>query len=115
MDTLTIKQTVADYFRVPESYLDRNTRERDIVIVRQIAHYFAANYNNCSLTSIGELIGSRDHATVINSRKTINNLLDTHYKLNDYPLQCIIDEIKRKLEIKDSVPYPVEKFTIYEH
>lgn len=112
METLTIKRTVADYFRMPESQLDLQTRRRDVVIVRQIAHYFAAYHNNCSLSRIGELIGSRDHATVINSVKVINNLLDTKYRLDGKLLYNIMFEIREKLEKSEGTLFPVEKFTI---
>lgn len=60
--------------------LQSKTRKREIVEARQICHWMIKNkvcYNRLSLDAIGQMIGGRDHATVLHSVKTINNLIET--------------------------------------
>jgi len=62
--------------------------------MRQICHYFARALTFRSVASIGELIGNKDHATVLHSIKTVirdseNNKL---YKLNILELESIFNQ-----------------------
>jgi hypothetical protein len=72
-----IKKTICLYFNINEEDVDKKTRKRKIVVPRQIAHYIALLNTKHSLTDIGKEIGNKNHATVLNSKKTINNLIDT--------------------------------------
>jgi hypothetical protein len=58
------------------------TRKREICTARQIIMYFCKMYKVGSLEKIGGYLG-KDHATVLNSCKTINNLLDTDKSFRD--------------------------------
>lgn len=62
---------------IPPETIKSLTRKREIVVARQICMYMAKNYRTDSLATIGEFYGKKDHATVLHSCKTINNLIDT--------------------------------------
>ncbi|TWP22566.1 chromosomal replication initiator protein DnaA [Apibacter muscae] len=87
-----IQKLVCDYFKVPIDLLQSKTRKRDIVQARQIAMYFAKKYTNASLTSIGNQIGKRDHATVLHACKTVDNLFETDRMFKTY-----VDDLNKKL------------------
>lgn len=53
------------------------SRKREIVTVRQMAHFKAYRETKFNLSAIGSYFGNKDHCTVIYSCKTIQNLLDT--------------------------------------
>ncbi|MBN2668329.1 MAG: chromosomal replication initiator protein DnaA [Bacteroidales bacterium] len=89
-----IQKVVCDYFDMPVDVLKSKTRKREIVQARQIAMYFAKTMTKSSLTSIGSQIGGKDHATVLHSCKTVNNLLETDKRFKLY-----IDEIEKKLKL----------------
>lgn len=89
--TQIIKAAVAEYFGCDVRLLDLNTRERKIVIMRQIAYWLAVKYKLGSLGEIGKAIGKKDHATVIHSIKAINNCLDTGWRYNEVKLNEIIN------------------------
>jgi chromosomal replication initiator protein len=74
---LEIKKIVAHYYDLPLFNLDLRTRKRQIAEPRQIAHYFSRKYTRESLSSIGKMIGGVDHATVLHSERTVQNLIDT--------------------------------------
>lgn len=73
-----IRSIVSRYFSIPIYNLDLNTHKQEIVAPRQIAHYLAKIHTPESLANIGKAIGNKDHATVLHSSKTVNNLIDTN-------------------------------------
>ena len=89
-----IQKVVCDYFDMQVDTLKSKTRKREIVQARQIAMYFAKTMTKTSLTSIGSQIGGKDHATVLHSCKTVNNLLETDKRFKTY-----ISEIEKKLKL----------------
>lgn len=58
------------------SLVKAKSRKREVVITRQLVAFYCKGCCGLSLKSIGELIGNRDHTTVIHSVNTIQNLLD---------------------------------------
>jgi chromosomal replication initiator protein len=69
-----------------------NSRKREIVQARQIAMYFAKKYTKDSLTNIGNVIGKRNHATVLHACKTVQDLIET-----DKNFRRTIEEIENQL------------------
>jgi chromosomal replication initiation ATPase DnaA len=53
-------------------------RKRESVTARQISMTLSKQFTTKSLQAIGDEHGGRDHATVLNACKMINNLLDTN-------------------------------------
>jgi len=78
-----IKLIAFEYFNITLIQGDSKSRKREIVQARQIAMTIAKEISDeygyhWSLASIGWNIGNKDHATVLHSRKTVNNLCDTN-------------------------------------
>lgn len=72
-----IRKVICNYFNLNYNDIDINTRKREICEPRQIEHTMMKVYTKASLSEIGVLGGEKDHASVLHSKKTINNLLDT--------------------------------------
>lgn len=90
-----IQKTVSEYFKIPVDQLKDKTRKKEIVMARQIAMFFAKEYTNHSLKSIGEHFGGRDHSTVIHAVQAVNDFYDT-----DASFKKSVDELKKKLKLK---------------
>jgi chromosomal replication initiator protein len=77
-----IQKVVCKYFNVPYDIIYKRTNKRSVVQYRQIVHFFAIKLSGLSLAKIGEMTGGFDHATCMNSRKTVQNWIDTdrHFK-----------------------------------
>ena len=69
-------------------------RQRYIVEVRQIYHYFLKKYTSYNLTAIG-MFTNRDHATVLHSIKNVNNLKETEEEF-----RLLVKQIREKIENK---------------
>ena len=71
-------KTVCEYFNITRDMLLSKTRKRQIVQARQIAMYECRNLiQNCSLNTIGAELGGKDHATVLHSCSTVQDLMST--------------------------------------
>jgi chromosomal replication initiator protein len=90
-----IQKFVSDYFNVTVESLKAKTRKREIVVARQVAMYFAKEYTNLSLKSIGYHFGNRDHSTVIHALTSVSDLMDTDRKFN-----ATMQELTKKLKLK---------------
>lgn len=58
--------------------LKGKSRERRIVIPRQVFCWLAAKYSNESLVQIGKFLGSKHHTTIMHSIKQVNDKIDIH-------------------------------------
>jgi len=65
---------VAQYFNLNEKAIKAKTRKREVVTARHFAMYYLKSLTNMSLTSIGQLFGGKDHATVLYASKVVNDL-----------------------------------------
>ena len=79
-----VMQSVCDYFNITKEILLSRTRKRQIVQARQIAMYLCRNRINCSLSTIGNEIGGKDHATVLHACSTVNDLIETDKLFRQY-------------------------------
>ena len=70
----------------------RFVRRNDIAKPRQIAMYLCKNLTNQPLDTIGQLLGGRDHSTIIHGIKKITE----EYKTNE-TLRNTVDTIKKKI------------------
>jgi chromosomal replication initiator protein len=89
-----IQKVVCDYFDMNVDVLQSKTRKREIVQARQIAMFFSKNLTSSSLSTIGSVIGGKDHATVLHAYKTVNNLAETNKEFKSY-----ITDIEKKLKV----------------
>ena len=73
-----ITKTVCEYFNITRDMLLSKSRKRQIVQARQIAMYECRNLiQNCSLSTIGQELGGKDHATVLHACNTVQDLMST--------------------------------------
>jgi len=66
---------VCDNTGLTPDEINQKCREPKIVNARQICHYIAFRKTKSSLVGIGAYFGNKKHATVLNSIKTVENLL----------------------------------------
>ena len=66
-----ILSTVSEHMNVSINEIQSAKRSKDIAIARQTVMYLCRNMTDKSLQSIGEFVGGKDHATVYNGIKRI--------------------------------------------
>ena len=88
-----IIQTVAEHYGITMADIAGNKRNNEIVIPRQIAMYLCRKMTDASLKKIGNLLGKRDHTTIING----HNKIEAELKLNNSTLKNNIDIIMKKI------------------
>ena len=94
-----ISNAVSSYYRISIEDILGKRKKKNIALARQIAMYFAKKYTQCSLKTIGSLIGGRDHSTVVYAINNIENLMKTHKDIKRV-INCLKDEIERISDIK---------------
>ena len=96
---------------IPAEKILGKRRDKEIASARHIFCYLGRSHTNSSLLGIGGFLG-KDHTTVINSIKVVNDMIDTDYEVfvnmvnecNNY----ITREFKQDYEMKVFLPYGVE-------
>jgi len=69
---------VAGYYQVDLADLTGRSRNRDIVLPRQMAMYLLREETNASLPQIGEVLGGRDHTTVMYAHEKMTQEIETN-------------------------------------
>lgn len=92
----TIVKIVCEEYLIEPKILMSKTRKREIVFPRQTCHYLAKKHTKFSLAEIGKHIGYKDHATVINSIKTVENLVETCHHSQEM-IELIDKRLKNEL------------------
>ena len=88
-----IRDTVCDYFKLSVDAISTKSRKLEVVQARQIAMYLSKNLTKNSLSTIGNYIGNRDHATVLHACKKVMDLMAT-----DNHFRCNVEEIEERLK-----------------
>ena len=70
-----ILETVCNHFGVSQQNVFSKSRKRQLVQVRQISMYLAQKYTKMPASRIGQLIGGRDHSTVLHSCSAVEQRL----------------------------------------
>ena len=70
-----ILEKVCSHYNVTQQQVFSRSRKRDYVLVRQISMYLAQKYTKMPASRIGQLIGGRDHSTVVHSCSAIEERL----------------------------------------
>lgn len=83
---------VADFYSLTPSQLTGKIRIARISMARHIAMYLIRDLLDAPFSKIGEAFGGKDHATVINGVKKVENSLKT-----DPDMAIAISELKRRL------------------
>jgi chromosomal replication initiator protein len=76
-----IIQTVATSFGISKEQMMGRGRTRQIALPRQIAMYLLREEAHFSLPQVGEIIGGRDHTTVMYACDKVADLLETDHRL----------------------------------
>jgi len=82
-----VLDAVSKAFGVSNDRLLGRERTREVALPRQIAMYLLREESGVSLPQIGEIIGGRDHTTVIYACDKVNNLMETDARLRRQILQ----------------------------
>jgi len=92
-----VQSVVCEYFGITIEDMLASTRKRNIVQARQIAMYLSRNLiSSCSLSTIGQQIGGKDHATVLHACNTVSDLISTDKVFRKY-----VSDIEGKLRPSD--------------
>ncbi len=86
---------VCAHYDIVESAIHTKTRKREIVQVRQVAMYLAKKHTESSSSKIGQLIGNKDHATVLHACKIVKDQVEV-----DKSFKSEIEEIESTLRSK---------------
>lgn len=78
-----IQKTVAEYFKIRTSDLSSKGRHQAITRPRQIAMTLARELTSHSYPEIGSFFGGRDHTTVINACKRVEELRESDPKFGE--------------------------------
>lgn len=89
-----IRDIVCDYFSLSVDAISTRSRKREVVQARQIAMYLSKQHTQSSLSSIGSLIGQRDHATVLHACKIVTDLMEI-----DKNFRFSVKEIEERLKV----------------
>ena len=88
-----IQEKVCGFYDMDPKLLQAKTRKREIVQARQISMYLSKKYTDYSLSRIGDILGRKDHATVLHACKTISEQLEI-----DKALRANVLEIEESLK-----------------
>lgn len=88
-----VLSTICNYFDIKLSDLNGPKRQKGLVLPRHIAMHILAEDLELTVEKIGEILGGRDHTTVMHGRDKINKLLRA-----DREVQRTIIELKQKLQ-----------------
>ncbi len=78
-----IQKTVAEYFKLKVTDLCSKARKQTITRPRQVAMALARELTTHSYPEIGHAFGGRDHTTVINACKRVDELKSCNIKFNE--------------------------------
>jgi chromosomal replication initiator protein len=76
-----VLNAVSRTFGVSEERLLGRERTREVALPRQIAMYLMREEGGVSLPQIGDIIGGRDHTTVLYACDKVNDLMETDDRL----------------------------------
>lgn len=87
-----IIDTVASYYALSPEEITGKRRDKKTALARQVAMYLIREQNHCRLAEIGDILGGRDHTTILHGCEKIST------KINSDPqLSKSIEEIRHQL------------------
>ncbi|MBR1415630.1 MAG: chromosomal replication initiator protein DnaA [Prevotella sp.] len=90
-----ILEKVCKHFGVTQQNVFSKSRKREFVQVRQISMYLAQKYTRMPASRIGQLIGGRDHSTVLHSCSAVEQRLKV-----DKAFEEELNSIERSFKLK---------------
>lgn len=95
LDSKQILNTVCTYFSLNQKDLMGPRRQKELVLPRHIAMYLLSEELSMTVEKIGDLMGGRDHTTVMHGRDRIKKLIN-----QDSSIQRILLEIKQSFSTR---------------
>ena len=90
-----ILEKVCGHYNVSQQHVFSKSRKRDYVLVRQVSMYLAQKYTKMPASRIGQLIGGRDHSTVLHSCTTVEQRLKV-----DKAFSAEVNSIENSFKLK---------------
>ena len=87
-----IIEVVSEHFHISVDQMISKNRSRDIAKPRQIAMYLCKNMTSSPLDAIGQLLGGRDHSTIIHGIRSVTDEYESNESTRD-----LIETIKKKI------------------
>ncbi len=91
-----IAAAVAKHFEISLSALKGDCRQRNLVLARGVAVHLSRQLTSASFATIGELLGKRDHTTILHSARKIAEHID-----QDGLLRQHVEELRRELSVSE--------------
>ena len=90
-----IVETVCEHFHVSTTAVGSQSRKREHVTARQVAMYLAQKHTKMPAARIGQLVGNRDHSTVIHSCAKVEKRITADAAFNSE-----VAEIEKQFKLK---------------
>lgn len=92
IDHKQVLSTICSFFNITLKDLTGPKRYKELVLPRHITMYLLSEELNLTVERIGEVLGGRDHTTVMHGRNRIRNLA-----VSDSGVQRMLIEVKQKM------------------
>lgn len=92
LDADLILNTVCNFFKVSKEDIVGKKKNKEIVEPRQMCAYLMNDMLNIPLDAIGQILGGRDHTTIMHARDKISNQV----KINPH-VRTLVNDIKSQL------------------
>ncbi|NIV33614.1 MAG: hypothetical protein GWN58_30460 [Anaerolineae bacterium] len=76
-----IVKEVADHYSLSEDQLTGRSRARAVSVPRQLAMFIIREETDASLPQIGQILGGRDHTTILHGCEKIGSQIETDERL----------------------------------
>ncbi|HEV2391639.1 MAG TPA: helix-turn-helix domain-containing protein, partial [Verrucomicrobiae bacterium] len=87
-----IQKKIAEHFDIRLADMSSRRRPENIAFPRQIAMFFSRQMTDCTLNTIGEAFGGRDHGTVLHACKLVQDRMEV-----DPQVREVVGRLERKL------------------
>ncbi|MBI2600538.1 chromosomal replication initiator protein DnaA [Candidatus Daviesbacteria bacterium] len=91
-DQKRVFTTICEYFDISQKDLTGPKRQKGLVLPRHLTMYLLCEELNITVERVGQMLGGRDHTTIMHGRDKIKTLLS-----RDKEIQRVIGEIKQRL------------------
>lgn len=79
----SIEEEVCRYYHLDKNTLHSRSKKQEVARARQVAMFLSKKHTDKSYAYIGEMMGNRNHATVIHACKLVEQSLDLDKALNN--------------------------------
>ncbi len=94
IDQRKVLSTICSFFNISLKDLTGPKRHKELILPRHITMYLLSEELNLTVEKIGEMLGKRDHTTVMHGRDKIKNLITS-----DSGVQRMLIEVKQKMTV----------------